>query len=168
MVSLLVEIFNAVAAVTPEQIDRVRCSLCPIDDDDELIMVIDDLEAQRLWALALDYERKAKLAAHAYRYDANSEDEKTQLAGQANRLHAMEHFVREMAWRRMEDVAGSPLLDRGRTVGLCENFSLVSTPNVEREAFEIPLPKEFGSLLERMIRGSRREPAPEETEKKPQ
>jgi hypothetical protein len=174
--TLLAEIATALDAITPAEIDRARSVLGPLQEGEELIMVIDDPEAHRLWTLAEEYERKHDLAAHACRFDAKSKEERNQIGGQANRLHALKHIARHLAWTRMGDVAGLPILDQGLTFGLCENFSLISAPSSpSRETLlgaalmDPDTMRSVSGLLEMMIRRSRRgSEDPEETEKKPQ
>lgn len=162
--SLLTEITAALAAITPEEMQRVKNCLEPVRPDEEALASVEDEEAWRLWTLAYAYDRQAGLTRHAARFDAQNKAEEKQLCQEANRLGAMESIVRELAWRRMEDIAGNPLLPRGRTLGLRVNFTLVSAAEPEQEVQSIPLPTEVKEYLQEQIRrrlGGRMEPGGE-------
>ena len=169
--TLLSEITAALAQITDVEIQRANSNLTRPKPGETLIAVIEDREAQSLWALALEYERQYDLTIHAARYDAVNEEQKVSFAKQAARLDSLKELVRGAAWLRMEDLAGHPVLDDNLTLGLRENFTLIATPDGPVQPVfsgAIPLPQELMKNLAEALRKHRSEEPPEAPKTKPQ
>lgn len=170
MQSLMAEIMTALSEVTPAQIERARGCLTPLEEDEELIIVVDDDEAIRMWTLSHEFEIKVALMRHSLLYDGGSREECNEIKRQACRLHMMEEAIRDLAWRRMEDLAGAPASRQDAHFGLRENFSLIWSPRRDPEMVTSgSIPQEIIRGFVETLRRRRQASEPEETEKpKPQ
>jgi hypothetical protein len=152
--TVLETIADEVKRITDEQIDQAALVFGPPEKGEETLCTIHSRYARALWALAHDYDRRGRLAAHACRFDAHTAEERDAFRGLAIKMAAFEEAARNLAWieMRLEADGGVWLV----CVGLRDGWTLVKTTTPQEDALEaigaLPVPPVLLKLLRR-IRG---------------
>jgi len=150
--TILETILDALAEITPEQIERAALRLHPPTEGEVVCCPVESAYAKALWALADEYDRQDNLAAHASKFDAKTAAERDTLTGVASRASTLEHIARQLAWAEIMQEAAIP--DWNTHLSMRANYTLVrSAPGAEINISALPIPMDLLNAIIQRRRG---------------
>jgi hypothetical protein len=143
------------ADLTSVHLERALTNFAPVEAKETVLCTITGESPRHLWALGLEYKRRASLALHAYTFDAGDQSGRDHLRAEGQRWAALAEVAQEAAWVEVRDEAGEQAW-RSDSIGLREGFVLVATPPDQPSVNEmqIPVPPILQRMMQRMFEGS--------------
>lgn len=164
--SILTLLLADLDRITEVEVDRAIMLFEPPAEGEEPLGVIEDPLTRRIWALGLEYQRRAQLAHHAANFDAADKEQRRAMQNDYRRWDALSDLTRELAWLEMRNRIGAKAWE-AEGFGLRAGFVLVACKPEQPKAqtFEIPLPAMLAKMLMGRM-GSDSEPQNEAPPKK--
>jgi hypothetical protein len=117
-------VLHDLSEITDAQIDHCRLNFPSPEDGEEAICVITDREVFRMWALTLEYERRAALAVHAAKFDAYTPEHVTKLLVEAGHWHMLRDITKAAGWFMVKELGGQKAWE-SPSVAIRSGFVLV-------------------------------------------
>jgi hypothetical protein len=129
-------VLHDLSEITDAQIEHCRLNLPAPEDGEEAICVIDDREVFRMWALTLEYERRAALAVHAAKFDAQTSEHVTKLLIEAGRWHMLRDITKAAGWFMAKELGGQKAWE-SHSVAIRSGFVLVVADSDDKRLEEM-------------------------------
>jgi hypothetical protein len=126
--TVISEIQTDLARIGEKDIRRVERNFGAIRADETPLGTIHDADLKRMYALSKLYDHESDQALLDSAAKADSMEEAAELQRKAFRLQALERIARSLFWAGARDAIGLSAWDRSITVGLRDDWMLVSSP----------------------------------------
>ncbi len=143
------------ALIGPREIERCTQVLGEPQEGETALLIVESQRHRSLWALAHDYDRRARLVAHAAMFDVGDPQERQNLHQQAMWFTGLEEITRNVAWLELREAVPEGK-GWGCTVGLRKGWVLVATKDDDGPGVHlgtVALPAAIGAVLGKLLMG---------------
>ncbi len=126
--SVIEEIRRGFENISDVDLHRAQRQLGPIQSHERALGTVHNLDARKLWALALAYEAESARFASEAKYMANTEVEAAEARRRSTRAAAYESLARELFWLQVkEDIGGVSWVAEGG-IAVRDSWLIVALP----------------------------------------